>query len=250
MPEVRHVLSLGAGVNSVALMIKLVREGMPLDEAIFADTGSELPETYDYLPIAENFLAAHDIPLRRVQKPNGESLYETSWRRRVFPSAVWRWSTRDFKVNPIYRYYRSLGVPIVQYMGIASDEWHRMKDSRVDYVTNVYPLVDDAVTRDGCVEIIESEGLPVPPKSGCFFCPFNSLERWKWLDETHPHLYDKAIALEERSKHFPDQLLTDQVFREKASISLRKLRKSLRSGDAAHIRLEVMETPCGAECMT
>ena len=34
-------LSFGGGVNSVALMILLLREGLPLDEAVFADTGGE-----------------------------------------------------------------------------------------------------------------------------------------------------------------------------------------------------------------
>ena len=38
-------------------------------------------------------------------------------------------------------------------------------------------------------------------------------DRWRWLYETHPDLFDKAIALEENSKHFPSQRLTDQAFR-------------------------------------
>ena len=44
--EVKHVLSLGAGVNSTALLIYLVKNRMPLDYVVFADTGNEMPETY------------------------------------------------------------------------------------------------------------------------------------------------------------------------------------------------------------
>jgi 3'-phosphoadenosine 5'-phosphosulfate sulfotransferase (PAPS reductase)/FAD synthetase len=42
-------LSLGAGVNSTALLILIEREGLQLDEVVFADTGSERPETYEYI---------------------------------------------------------------------------------------------------------------------------------------------------------------------------------------------------------
>ena len=136
--QTRHVLSFGGGVNSVALMVLLLREGLPFDEAVFADTGGEVPETYEYLDVAREYLAARDVPLTVVAK-RGDSLYDTAWRRRVFPSAVWRWSTRDFKVTPIHRHYRTVGGHINQYMAIAWDEVSRMKDSRVEYVTNLFP---------------------------------------------------------------------------------------------------------------
>ena len=248
----RHVLSLGGGVNSVALMILLVRDGKPFDEAVFADTGVEVPETYSYLKVAREYLERHCVPLT-VLKKNGRtgSLYETSWRRRVFPSAIWRWSTRDFKVNPIHRHYRSFGVHINQYMGIAYDEIERMKHSRVDFVTNFYPLVDQKITREGCEEVIRDAGLPVPVKSGCYFCPFNSFERWRWLHDEHPELYAKAVALEEHSKHYPAQRLTDQVFRERAQVTLRQLGEMFDDSESTErMPLADLEVPCGAECMT
>lgn len=244
----RHILSFGGGVNSVALMILLVREASPLDEVVFSDTGSELPETYQYLDTTRDFLGRHGIPFTVVSKTSGVSLYDTCWQRRVIPSAVWRWSTRDFKVTPIHRYYRSFKTPIAQYLGIAYDEIERMKDSRVDYVENVFPLVDRRITRAGCVQIISSEGLPIPEKSGCFFCPFNSGERWKWLHKTHPDLYDRAVALEENSKHFPSQRLTDQVFRSRDTVTLREFATRMKAGDVPE--LAVTEVPCGGECMT
>ncbi len=245
----RHVLSFGGGVNSVALMILLIRDGLPLDEVVFADTGGEVPETYEYVKIARQYFAEHGIPFTVVSK-RGESLYETSWRRRVFPSAIWRWSTRDFKVTPIHRHYRESGGHINQYLAIAWDEIIRMKDSRVDYVTNLYPLIDRRITREGCVEIIEDAGLPIPPRSACFFCPFNSVERWQWIHENHPDLYEKAIALEERSKHFPSQRLTDQAFRKRTDLTLRTLSEIFTNGEALPALPAVDQQPCGAACDT
>ena len=247
--QTRHVLSFGGGVNSVALMVLLLREGLPLDEAVFADTGGEVPETYEYLDVAREYLAARNVPLTVVAK-RGDSLYDTAWRRRVFPSAVWRWSTRDFKVTPIHRHYRTVGGHINQYMAIAWDEVSRMKDSRVEYVTNLFPLVDRRITRAGCVEIIEKEGLLVPTRSSCFFCPFNSVDRWRWIYETHPDLYEKAVALEEHSKHFPAQRLTDQAFRDREEISLRFLGEVFATGGRVPSLVVADQQLCGGECDT
>ena len=248
MPS-RHVLSFGGGVNSVALMVLLLSEGLPFDEAVFADTGGEVPETYEYLDVARGYLEAHGIPLTVVRK-RGDSLYGTAWCRRVFPSAIWRWSTRDFKVNPIHRHYREVGGHVNQYLAIAWDEVGRMKDSRVPYVTHLYPLVDRRITRAGCVKIIEEAGLPVPERSSCYFCPFNSAERWRWLHDNHPDLYAKAVALEENSKHFPAQRLTDQAFRERTEISLRSLGEVFAAGGEVPALAIADQQLCGGECDT
>src|SRR5204863_1408724 len=42
-----NVLSYGGGVNSSALFFHLLDTGRPLDLVIFADTGEEMPATYD-----------------------------------------------------------------------------------------------------------------------------------------------------------------------------------------------------------
>lgn len=247
--DTRHVLSFGGGVNTIALLLMLVEQGAPLDEVVFADTGVEVPETYEYLPRVRGFLQEKGIPFTILAKPKGRNLYETSWKRQVFPSALWRWSTRDFKVTPIQGHYRKLGTHIQQYVGIAYDEVHRMKDSLVPYVTNLYPLIDSKMTREDCIAVIAAAGWPIPVKSGCYFCPFNSIGRWTWLLNIHPELFDKAIALEENSKHFPAQRLTDQVFRKRDKVTLRELRLRIIAGQAVPLS-EDGTSACGGECMT
>ena len=49
-------------------MVVLLQEGLPFDEAVFADTGGEVPETYQYLETARKFLADHEVPLTVVSK--------------------------------------------------------------------------------------------------------------------------------------------------------------------------------------
>jgi 3'-phosphoadenosine 5'-phosphosulfate sulfotransferase (PAPS reductase)/FAD synthetase len=233
-----YVLSYGAGVNSTALMIYLIRGKMTLDGVVFSDTGGELPETYKYLSVADEYLRKHHVPFKNVRSSN-TALFDTCARRQVIPSQIWRWCTRDYKITPIYAYYRSLGVHVYQYIGIAYDELERMKDSRVDYVTNIYPLVDERITREDCEEIIADEKLPIPVKSGCFFCPFNTMQRWHELYENHRELYRRATLLEASSKHYPKQRL--------AAPTLRGLAKSFRRHRIPEIEVY---SPCGSECMT
>lgn len=239
MSAPKHILSYGAGLNSTAMMIYLLREGRPLDHVVFADTGGELPETYAYLSVAQKYLIEHQVPFTIVQSKNGK-LFDTCTKRRVIPSQIWRWSTRDYKVTPIYRFYRSFGCHVYQYIGIAYDELERIKDSRADYVTNLYPLVNAKLGRMDCENIIRAEGLPLPVKSGCFFCPFNTLERWRWLHINHPELYRRAMLLEENSKHFPKQRLTP--------LTLKGLAESFRDGRMLSVLSQ--GEPCGGECMT
>ena len=244
-----HVLSFGGGVNTVALMVLLIQHQSPLDCAIFADTGGETPETYRSVEAAREYLAEHNVPLHIVKaRPRLTDLYETASRRRVIPSVQWRWCTRDFKVNPIHKFYSALGTHINQYIGIAYDEIHRMKDSGQDCITNLYPLIDLRMTRRDCIDVITQAGLAVPEKSGCFFCPFNSTDRWRQLLDRHPTLFEKAIALEEHSKHFPSQRLTDQVFRERDRVTLREYRERLLKGTDGVQIPEGMA--CGGDCMT
>lgn len=210
-----YVLSYGGGVNTAALMVYLIKKKMPLDIVVFADLGSELPETYEHVNIAEKYLEKHDIPFKTIRvNVAGGGLYEGCERRKVIPSQMWRWCTRDYKVRPIFRFYKSLGTHVFQYLGIDYGEIQRVKKSTESYVTNLFPLIEAKIDREGCIKLIKKEGLPVPVKSGCFFCPFNNLDRWEYIHENHGDLFDRAMKLEEGSKHFPDQRLNGHPLRE------------------------------------
>jgi len=51
----RHILSLSGGKDSTALAIYM-RDRVPQMEYAFADTGEEVPETYEYLDKLESYL--------------------------------------------------------------------------------------------------------------------------------------------------------------------------------------------------
>ena len=194
------ILSFGAGVNSVALAILAINDGWQ-GEIVFSDTGCEWPETYCYLDYLEReWLQPRDfgitrlkgMPWQRVGKRvgmQGASLIEYCEAAYVIPLAMRRWCTVEWKVKPMERYAKGRS----HMLGIAADERHRQPNA-------IRPLVEAGVTREGCIEIIEVEGLDVPQKSGCFVCPFQRNSQWRTLWERYPELFERAMLLEESTK--------------------------------------------------
>ena len=71
-----------------------------------------------------------------------------------------------------------------------------MKPADVLYVKHCYPLVDLKLKEADCIEIIKKAGLPIPVKSGCFYCPFQSKAKWVDLYKKHPDLWELSKKLE------------------------------------------------------
>ena len=69
----------------------------------------------------------------------------------------------------------------------------------------LYPLREYGFTRPRCREIIVAAGLPVPPKSACFFCPAMRQIEIVRLAQVDPDLYKLSIEMEaiyRGGKHF------------------------------------------------
>lgn len=93
-------------------------------------------------------------------------------------------------------------------MGISWDEMNRIHDSHSRAYTFEYPLVDAKLTRGDCKRIIQEHGWPVPPKSGCWYCPFQKAAGWKDLYVKHPDLFKRARDMEESQQHYPKYVLS------------------------------------------
>lgn len=210
----KYVLSYGGGVNSTALLLLLTDKKKPLDAVIFADTGSELPDTYKYIdevtkPLCVKYNINFFVVKNFTHGKTWDSLYEYCWHHRLIPSRMIRWCTKEFKIEAIRRFYEAQGWDkegIVEYHGIDYGEVHRMKQSDVDYITIEYPLIDAKMDRDACKNYIIRHGLPIPTKSGCYFCPFQNIHRWLELKSKYPDLFKKAVELERNNSGYPNFL--------------------------------------------
>jgi PP-loop superfamily ATP-utilizing enzyme len=198
MDAKKRYVSYGGGVNSTAMIIYMVEEGIAFDEVVFADTGAEWPETYQYLDFfTHEYLSRHSLSITRItSKEMGvrrESLLEHYRRLSVIPCRVRRHCTQDWKIKPMFRYYEK---PCVQFLGIDAGEAHRAKPSRQPDVENDFPLIDAGINRQECKRIIKNAGLCLPRKSGCYFCPFSRISQLRELHQLHPELFEIIVNLE------------------------------------------------------
>lgn len=185
-------LSNGLGINSVATTLLLNDEGIEFESVyVYMD---DLPETHDYLKM----LQSNGFPVTVIMPKSGRftNLYDECWEYRMFPGFK-RWCTVAYKIEALARYYQK---PCFDMVGFATDEIKRAKYMSCSGIEKRYPLLEREISRKGCIEIIKSHGLPVPPKSGCFFCPQQSPAQWRKLRRDHPDLWCKALALENRVK--------------------------------------------------
>ena len=202
-PDTLYVLNWGVGKNSSALIVLLVKLGVPLDVIIFADTGDEMPETMEWLPSMVEWLNvnAPHIKVITAKSTRAPSLSKHYIRKKIIPIIARRTCTVDFKITPIRQTARKLMTAagkhkLLQYIGIAVTESHRIKPPDRKFITFCYPLVDLHITRPMCDRIVVGAGLTAPIKSGCFFCPFQPKARWRELYFKHPDLFEYAKQME------------------------------------------------------
>lgn len=201
----KSLLSYGGGVNSTALLIWLHRSEPDLFKdlsIVFADTGGELPEVYASIAKFEDWLKAREQRIIYVKK-DGLNLEEHSLNESIVPMRVWKWCTDKWKIRPINAWAdERLGRPRQHILGIASDESHRAKPNPISGIENRFPLVEQGITRQGCLNLIADAKIDwVVPKSGCFFCPLMPTDAFMALKNSHPDLYERAQAMEIKAGH-------------------------------------------------
>lgn len=213
-PRIR-IVSLGAGVQSstVALMAARGELGPMPDAAIFADTGWEPKHVYAWLHWLE---AQLPFPVYRVSAGNlrKDAIERQNTTGQRFAAIPWfmklkngsdvmgrRQCTREYKLRPIQRKVVELlgGRPkggAEVWIGISTDEVIRMKDSRVQYITNRWPLIEARMSRADCLRWFEKNGLRKPPKSSCIGCPFHSDAQWRWLRDEDQDAWADAVEVD------------------------------------------------------
>jgi hypothetical protein len=110
--------------------------------------------------------------------------------------------TADFKIAVVGKWLKANGAtaqdPATVMIGISVDEIERAGRGRDNaYERRTYPLLDLGLNRTDCKTIIAEAGLPVPPKSSCFFCPYHRPATWSDMRRDEPELFAKSQDLED-----------------------------------------------------
>ena len=218
------VISYGMGVDSTAMLMGLAARGIVPDLILFADTGGEKPETYEYLPVINAWCAKAGFPqvtvVRRLPTSgkNGRKVYDTlesnCTTNETLPSLAFGYKkcSLKWKVAPMDQYVRrwqpamdakKRGVKVLRAIGYDAGPkdskrcWDLVDEKDFRYV---YFLREWGWDRERCKAEIIAAGLPLPMKSACFFCPATQPEELIQLRRCHPDLAARIVSMETVAK--------------------------------------------------
>ena len=213
----KHILGLSGGKDSAALAL-FMRQNYPdlKVEYFFTDTGSELPEVYDYLDKLESQLAQPIKRLRAKDVHEGIDATENTIFGELFknvyngflPSPQARWCTVQMKLKPLEKWIKPMieeGNVIFSYIAIRADEDRLGYNPPNPTIKPKFPFMEEGIDIFGVEQILENSGIGRPPyydwrsRSGCTFCFYQQKIEWVGLLEKHPDKYREAIEFEKFS---------------------------------------------------
>ena len=252
-------ISLGLGQQSTVLYLKSSLGELPeVDYAIFADTGSESKPTYQYLKWLLNWQKQHNgIPIIVTGKK--PSLYtdlikgtnSSGTRFASIPAftknpdgskgILKRQCTEEYKIveinkaiRKIYglrKYQRTVQTEI--WFGITIEELGRLKYPRYGWQIYFYPFCNlrmiknrseqqgfPVFRRTDCTSWLNHRGFPIPPKSACFFCPYQSNTRWLDMKKNRPQEWNRAVKLDQQIRDSSKKGVKQPIYLHKDCVPL------------------------------
>ena len=216
-----RILSLGAGVQSSTLALMIEHgELPPIDAGIFADVKGEPKKVYEWLEYLKTKIKSYPIHVVTWRDLKQDILDAAKGEYKAFTAPFYtknvetgkkgllrRQCTNSYKVQPVIQEIRRLlglkkgekrkkGTKVELLMGISSDEIVRMKTNQLKYITNVYPLVDKKMSRKDCIQWMEDNFYPKPPRSACTFCPYHSNKEWLDIKNGDPQEWQEVVAMD------------------------------------------------------
>lgn len=206
-------MNIGAGANSWAMALGCFERGLRPDWTLFADTGSETPETYRSVEQFAAWAAKAGWPFEVVrwirQDGTFEPIHENALRTGYLPSKAYNLAgcTSKWKIQPMQKWRKEHGFPrSAVAIGYDAGERARVEAAahrycsspEVDLTTEMpwYPLVAWHMNREEC-HIINRRWKVEVGKSSCFCCPNMREKEWDALRAVHPDLYAIAEQIED-----------------------------------------------------
>jgi len=237
-----RVLSWGCGVQSTTLAVMSALGDLELlDAVIHANTGWERALTYETRDfytawLRERGMRVEIVSAGNIRDEGAKAHIHIPFWTSGSGAPLRRQCTRYFKIDPVKRCLRELmgfdpsrpphpkPGSVEQWIGFSLDEWTRIKESRVKFITHSWPLVEKQITRQDCKDYLISHGLPVPPKSACIGCPYRQASEWIVMRDTTPDEFAEAVAFDEQNRHNPlaerDNSTADELFIYKGRVAL------------------------------
>jgi len=217
-------ISLGWGVQSWGLTAMSALGVLPkVDYAIHGNTGWERSETVAFAKRWTPWVEEHGIKVVTVQSKRSGYIVNKSQgifapvftaREDGSPSGMMRRQcTSEWKIVPMRRWLsaelkrrglsKSPGV-VEQWIGFTLDEAQRVAPDDVKYITKAHPyleMLDRPYTRQMVIHWLRENGLEVPVKSACVFCPFHGYHQWREIQLAGNGDWQRAIEVDRAIRH-------------------------------------------------
>lgn len=182
---------------------------MPVDDIIFADTGMEFQELYDYIERIENFIGRKVKRIKANKTWDGLFFHAKKSGNNVgqingFPMTMACLMTDRLKQKPIQEYYKSLGDDYTVYIGIARNEparYERLKPNEKA------PLYEWGIDENYVIQELKRRGLHNPlydtfDRLGCYTCPNINLKELRLMRKRYPAEYAKLLWYGEQAEKY------------------------------------------------
>ena len=194
-----YVVSLSGGKDSTAMTLRLIEEKRPIDLILFCDTGLEFPQMYEHLKKLEQYIGRKITYLKAVHSfeyyfseymPKRKNPDLRQYKGNSWAGPHNRWCTGLLKTRVVNAYLKELKkeYDVIEYIGIAADEYKRIKNG-------CYPLVEWGMTEKDCLGYCYERGFDwgglyhMFHRVSCWCCPLQAISELRKLYEHFPELW-------------------------------------------------------------
>jgi len=213
MKRRRHVLSISFGKDSLAMLLYVLENGLPLDEVVFFNTSMEFECIYRIRDRVIIMLRERGIPFREIMidKPFTWYMFEKEVKERdtgaIHYGYSWcggscRWCT-TLKLNALEKYCCGC----IEYVGLAADETERIEKERNGF--KEFPLADAGMTEKDCLKYCHDRGFywmeegielyDILDRVSCFCCANKNLKELKNIWYYLPKYWERLKELQAKT---------------------------------------------------
>ena len=218
----KYIASVSFGKDSLAMLLRILEEKLPLDIVVFYNTGVEFEAIYRIRNEISPLLSKCGVEFVELQ-PAEPFLYSMLERKVVskqkgehlgygWCGGLCRWGTAG-KTRAIKKFKQSLAVETVDYVGIAADETKRFEKEKS--LQRRLPLVDWGMTEADCLQYCYEHGFhwieesfvsssgyvdlyEILDRVSCWCCTNKNLKELKNIYQYLPQYWEKLEELQRK----------------------------------------------------